>query len=453
MRCRSSHLSALLVTAALAAAPAAAWAAAKAPTGKEGPGKLELSGAEHRMDNFEEKIKRMRGQVFKLGPLETETLKRISALKEKYPDDPKVQELFERARKAIIASKGEAVEAKPDWARFRDNAQRLLQLFADEGEKAHEAFQAKALATKDPITKAFPPPDPRKVNADTVIGRTVILAEFQYPENEFMSLSRQYCYVGSGARGYYYVDLSDRGWLGAYEAVRRYRKELGVEVPQKVQWTIIGEIVGLHYLVPQAGKKQTMRGQLGWLVEPKAIYIPGYTFAAADPKLELGGTFAGEERAEAIKSAMYTVKSIPDDATPERLVEIFSIAIRERNHKLYLDCIDPARRNTPKALSRVDYHWELHQHRFATFYVHVKIEPAKISVVQGFDASSSVESAFLTEADKEKIKKTSEPLVEQAEVKSLAYDERGRQYGSPKPHFLKRSEKKRWYITNFDQPF
>lgn len=46
---------------------------------------------------------------------------------------------------------------------------------------------------------------------------------------------------------------------------------------------------------------------------------------------------------EQIKGPLYSVRSIPADVTPERLVEIFATAIQEKNLKLYLDCIDPKR--------------------------------------------------------------------------------------------------------------
>jgi hypothetical protein len=125
----------------------------------------------------------------------------------------------------------------------------------------------------------------------------------------------------------------------------------------------------------------------------------------------------------------------------------------EKNHKLYLECIDPRRRQTPKGISRINYHWDLHQHRFATFYVKVVVEKPRVWTVEGFDADDEFDKTFLTAEELAKIAATSKPLVEAAEVKSKAYDERGRQYGSPKPHFLRRVAKKRWYITNYAQPF
>ena len=99
------------------------------------------------------------------------------------------------------------------------------------------------------------------------------------------------------------------------------------------------------------------------------------------------------------------------------------------------------------------YHWDWHQIRFNEWYCLIKVGKADITVLQGFDEKSDIEARFLTEKDKAEIKKTSQPLIEQAELKTTAYDERGRQYGSPKPRFFRREEKKRWYITNYPQPF
>ena len=78
-----------------------------------------------------------------------------------------------------------------------------------------------------------------------------------------------------------------------------------------------------------------------------------------------------------------------------------------------------------------------------------------VTVRKGYDSGNDLESFFLTDEQKQTVAKISEELVEDAEVKSKAWDERGRQYGSPKPHFLKRTggAKGRWYVMNFEQPF
>lgn len=249
------------------------------------------------------------------------------------------------------------------------------------------------------------------------------------------------------------MQLSNPAWLGAYEAAKRYRRFVNRDMPEGMKWTLVGKITGIDLLVPQAGKKKTMSAAWGWSVQPEAIFVPERTFAIADPTLEKGGRFAGEERMDEIKGPLYTVKSIPDDVTPERLVDIFATAIKEKNYNLYLACIDPNRTSTPRGRDRCMYHWEWHQHRFATFYCHIQINEAKITVIKGFDEGNEAEGVFLTDEDKSKIKKTADPLVEQAELTSAAFNERGVQYGSPKPHVLRRIAKKRWHIINYDQPF
>lgn len=419
----------------------------------DGPGKQELSGAAKRLDDFEGKVKRMRGQPFPLGFTEKEALTRIEALRQKYPDHPEVAALAERARLAIIASKGQTQEVAPDATAYRNSEKKMVELFEAQAKGQWEAFLANVKASKDPILKAFPSPSQEEVGIDDLAGRYVVLEDFAYPRNEFTEMGSPYVWVGSGTTGYYYVDLSGRAWLGVYEAVKRYRRFVNQDVPEGLAWTLVGKISGVQLMSPEAGEKKTVPVRWGWTVEPVAIRVPGRTFALADPAGPEGGQFAGEAKLEEIKSTFYTVKEVPPDATPEKVMEIFIKAIKEKNYKLYLDCIDPARRGTGKALDLCMYHWEWHQHRFATFYCEVKVGKALTHVLKGFDEGDSLESKFLTEADKAKIKKTSEPLEEEAQVQTEAFDERGRQYGSPKPHVLKRVEKKRWYITNYPQPF
>ncbi len=189
------------------------------------------------------------------------------------------------------------------------------------------------------------------------------------------------------------------------------------------------------------------------IVQPVAIYVPGHVFAIRDSGHPEGGSFAGEEQMEAVKGPMYTVRAVPEDVTAERLVEIFSVAIKEKNYPLYLDCILPDRRKTRNAESLARYHWDLHLERFAELYVHVTVDPAKVEVIRGFDDKGEWETYFLDEEQRATVGQISDALVEQATVLSMAWDERGRQYGSPKPHFLRRMDKGRWYIENYEQPF
>jgi hypothetical protein len=447
---RTTILTALLLLGALVLAGGSASAQEAGRASKS-----ELSRTEYFLGMFEKKVARMRGQPFRLGYEENEALKRIKALKEKYPDDPNVEAFFQRARAALIASKGEGTQVTPDMLAYRENEKKLVALFAAEAEKRWQAFREKALGTEGAIEKAFPAPGPRDADAGEMMGRYVLIEGFEYPRNQFYDMGREFVHVGSGTSGYYYVDIGNRSWLAAYEAVKRYRRLVNANVPENGPWTIVGKITGIELLIPQAGEEKVGAAHWGWSVVPEAIYVPGLTFAEVRPESELGGVFAGEGRMEEIKGPLYTVKSIPEDVTPERLIEIFAIAIKEKNYELFLDCIDPKRKATPTALSRIRYHWDLHQGRFAELYCHVTIveDRTNVIVLKGYDESSDTEGFFLTEEEKSKIRERSEPLVEEATVWTKAWTERGAQHGSEKPHYLRRYEKKRWYIDSYESPY
>lgn len=434
--------------------PALPVAAAAVASGRQAPAN-DVSKAEFYLKKLEDKAKRMQGQPFKMGYDDTQALERIKALVEKYPNDPRIDALFKRAQAAVMGSKGDIVEITPDMLTYRQNEKKLKELFAQEGEKQWAAYKASILASPETITKPFPPPSIREASIENLKGRFVILDDFEYPTNEFAEGGQQYVFVGSGARGYYWVEIGNRDWIGPYEAVKRYRRLINQDVPEGGKWTLVGRITGIRFLVPQAEKRKTVSAFWGWCVQPVAVYVPGVTLALAAPDMEWGGVFAGEEKLERVKAPLYSVREIPPDVTPERLVEIFATAVKEKNIDLYRQCIDPRLQTGPRASSLMMYHWDWHQYRFANFYVHVTVEKAKIRTLKGYDSANRLEDFFLSAEQKETVKKISEDLVEEATVFSKAYDERGRQYGSPKPHFLRRAGgvKGRWYIVNFPQPF
>lgn len=146
---------------------------------KKGPSKMALSGAEHYLEKFEAKVKRMRGQPFKLRWEGETALKRVAALHKDYPDDPKVKELFERARVALIASKGEVSEVTKDALVYLENKDRLRKTFLAVAEKEWQAFRLKALEQKGAILKPFPPPSHRDVDLSDMTGRYVFLEDFE----------------------------------------------------------------------------------------------------------------------------------------------------------------------------------------------------------------------------------------------------------------------------------
>jgi hypothetical protein len=443
-RPRRLATAALAVLFAVLSAPWAASAAEKAPPN-------DVTKAEFYLKKLEDHARRARGAAFKPGYEDNEALKRIKDLKERYPDDPAVEALFARARTALMGSKGDFVEITPEMLRYRDQEKKIVELFTKAATDQIQAWKMRAGARL--LAQALPAPGFREPAGRGMPGKFVVLDKLEYPANQFTDLGREFVSWGTPARGMYFVQIDTPSWRGAYEALKRYRRLVNAGLAEGTPFSVAGRVEGAELAVPEAGRKRLGGAFWGWVVVPEAIWVDGLAFAVADRSAELGGRFAGEERLEEIKGPLYSVKSIPADVTPERLVEIFATAIKEKNLKLYLDCIDPKRLEGPRARSLAMYHWDWHQVRFRDFYVHTTVEKVEKTMVKGYDAGNDLESFFLTDEQKAQAKKISEPSVERATVTTKAWDERGRQYGSPKPHELIRRGGGRWYVYDFAAQF
>ena len=97
------------------------------------------------------------------------------------------------------------------------------------------------------------------------------------------------------------------------------------------KWVVLGEITGVTMEIPEAGEKKVGGPVYAPVVEPVALYVPGHVIAIYDKDSETGGTFVGESEVSAVKDSWYTVKDVPENVSPERLVEIFCQAIKEKN--------------------------------------------------------------------------------------------------------------------------
>ncbi len=418
----------------------------------KGPGKLELDGAEHRLKKFEQAVERARGKPFKLRYVEQEALRRIKALHKAYPNHPKVKDMVERARAALIASKGKNLEITEEMLAYRDQTKRMIKKFSALADREWNQLLTTIKATENPILKGFPRPDTRRVSLKELENRWFVCTEFVYPGNEFTHDGRQYVFVGKPSTGFYFFDLNTASWGGVYEAVRRFRHQVSGDLPEGMKWTVAGKITGVERLIPEGGKEKVMKSQLGWLVEPLAIYIPGYTFAQFDPNDEKGGSFSGENQLEQLKADLFTIQSVPADADVTSVAKAYMTAIKEKNSKLWLELIDPARLKTPTAVARAWYHWELHQNRWHKYYAHCEYSEPKVEVLKGYDKDNDLEGWLLSDDDKAKIKKHEDPLLERAVIWVRFFDERGRQVGSPSPFFLRRYDKKRWYAEKPAMP-
>ena len=431
-----------------------------------GPGH-RLGQTNYYLTEFEKEVARERGGEKMVWRNKKEALDRVKALKLEFPDDPEVEKLFQRARVALKKSMGQISEVNPAWTQYLRNEADLRKLVWAEGEKAWRDLLARA--GTNVLNKVFPAPDMDQVLLDELKGTTVVLEGVRYPADQFYGGSGEYIAYGKASAGYYFISLRGRAWLGPYEAVKRFRREVDTDLQDVSEWSVLGQIVGITLENPHGLKDPSGRLEYGWVVEPIALKVPEHVVAFRDAQAIASGRYAGEELVKRVKEGWFTVKSVPPNATPERVMEIFITAIKEKNYPLFLDCIDPRRRTgfnapqvdaatgeivrTTQAAEAFKYHWDLHQERFHGEYVHATVGKAKIVTAKGFNRNDELNDFFLDEADKAKIAKASGDLVETAIVETMAIDANGKQLGSPHPHKLVRRNGGRWYVEDYAPRF
>jgi len=419
------------------------------------PGK-ELTAADHALKQFEQIVARKKGAPFPLGYTERNALERVAALHKAYPEQEAVKALFERAASALRASKGETQSITDDMLAYRKTGDKLRATFWKLAEKDWE--QAAEALAKEPnaMVKAWPRPNPEEVDYEAYLGRPLLLKGLLYPQNQVYDAGVEFLFVGKPSTGYYYVNMSSQAWRSIHEAVRRYRREIGGELPHDLEWETIGAIKGLDLLIPEAGNEPRTPPFIGWLVEPRMICIPGYTTITYDPKDERGASYAGEDNVQKLKETFYSIKEAPKDATPEQLVTTYITAIKEKNYPLFTTCLGPYWTDTAQTRAITNYHWDEHQSRWQTRYAHAVVRDTSIRVLSGPPASDSaqgkLEDIFLSEEDRKEQSKFDGPSVLEAVVQLQLFDERGRQVSTPKPIRLHREGEGPWTFDNPGQP-
>ena len=413
---------------------------------------MRIQQAEVYLKEFENEVKRANGATGIFRSKE-DALSRIKILNDFAPDDPRVKDLFDRARACIMGSAGNFIEITPDMTAYLENEEKLRAMYA---EKSEQAWKDLVSQYQDRLLeKVFPAPNVLETPIDDLVGRYVLLDEVRYPMNQFMGVTGEYIAVGKRSTGMYFVKIDGRRWLGPYEAVKRYRRLVDSTMDEVDVWTVLGEIKDLAMEIPEAGQKKVGGSVYAVVVEPVALYVPGHVLGLYDGESETSGYFVGEEEVAAIKDGWYTEKSIPDDVTPERLVEIFRQAIKEKNYDLYVECIQEERRQNPTQESLIMYHWDLHQERFHGEYVHANVVPeaTKIMVVKGYNDESGLESYFLSKDEQQKIESKYGEKVEYASVQTVSFDKNGKQLGSPVRRNLIRVNGGRWYVRDYEIRF
>ncbi len=401
---------------------------------------------------LEKEVARAQGASNQKYRYKEDALGRIKALVEFAPDDERVQDLFRRAKACVKTGAGKINTVDPAMTIYLENEKNLRKHFAEVSEKAWKELLASHAS--EMLERVYPTPDFKKTILEDVAGKMVVLEDVAYPENQFMGTTGEYVWTGTRSQGMYFMRIDGREWLGPYEAVKRYRRLVDTTMNDVRKWSVLAKITDIAFDCPDANETKRAGYTMAWEVEPIALYVPGHVMAVYDETGEHTGRFIDEDKVAAMKEAWYTVREVPDDVTPERLMEIFMYAIKEKNFDLFMDCITPDRRETAVQQSLINYHWDLHQERFHGEYIHANVNPDKtvIRVIKGYD-DTGVDAFFLDEDELAEIKKAYGEKEEEASVQTVALDANGKQLGSPSNHRLKRVGDGRWYVNTYEIRF
>ncbi|MCQ2445106.1 MAG: hypothetical protein MJ061_06450, partial [Mailhella sp.] len=410
-----------------------------------------IGQASYYVDEFEKEVVRARGSTSAMYRSRADALRRVKELVTEYPDEPEDKALYKRTSSVLMRSKGEFLEITPEMLAYRSMEERLRKHFGKVAEDAWAKLAAESGA--DLAAPVFPAPDWQTVSLKDLQGKTVVIPDVDYPGSMFPGATGSYLAAGAPSKGFYFIDASSRNFVGPWEAVKRCRREVDPSIGEQVRLTVLGTVTDIVTEVPEAEEDKLGSPQWGWVIRPVALYVPGRALGIYDASRESSGRWAGEDEAESIKRGMYSVTDVPAGASPEKVLEIFCTAIKEKNFALYAACIDPERQKTPTAKSLLRYHWDLHQERFHREYVAATFGKAEITVLKGVDGDDDLENFFLDEDQLGKLRKHEGERIEEAVVESRAWNESGRQLGSPQRHSLIRRNGGRWYVSDYAARF
>lgn len=131
----------------------------------------DVGFAEYYLKEFEAEVKRAQGSANTMYRNKNEALNRIQKLMQAYPDDPAVQALYERARAALMMSKGNYMPITPAMVAYLNNEKDLREKYA----KLSQTKWAELQQGREMLTQVFPAADPLKTTADaSPVNKTVV---------------------------------------------------------------------------------------------------------------------------------------------------------------------------------------------------------------------------------------------------------------------------------------
>ena len=146
---------------------AAALAAAPAPD--DAALKRRIGHADYYVREFEKEVALQRGGEKMVWRSQRAALEKVRDLKVQYPDDPRVEALFQRVKAALKRSKGDFVDVQAKWTQYLHNEDNLRRLISKLGEE--EWARIIESHREGMIAKAFPAPDSAEVSRSSSTAR------------------------------------------------------------------------------------------------------------------------------------------------------------------------------------------------------------------------------------------------------------------------------------------
>ena len=135
-----------------------------APAGDEAALKRRIGYADYYVREFEKEVALQRGGEKMVWRNQRTALEKVRELKMEFPDDPRVEALFQRVKSALKRSKGDFVDIQAEWTQYLHNEENLRQLISKLGEE--EWARIIASHSEGMIEKAFPTPDSAEVSVE-----------------------------------------------------------------------------------------------------------------------------------------------------------------------------------------------------------------------------------------------------------------------------------------------
>ncbi|MCB1208087.1 MAG: hypothetical protein KDK97_02110 [Verrucomicrobiales bacterium] len=419
---------------------------------EDGQTNIKFLSAKNYVETFEAEVKRAEGKPVGETYAKREAMRRVAELMKEFPDDPRVVDFKSRLRDAIMGGKGDTVVITEEMLAYLKTEYEALEVVSSAGSKKWAEILHEQYDDFDHVVPAFPAVDPESVDVDDQIGARLLLSGFDYESNVFSNGGKQWVAVGSASQGFYFVDTSSSRFVQCREAVKRARSQaLGSLSPEaSSSWLILGEVTGVNLLVPGGGENTALQAYTGWEVEPLAVWVPGTL--TAYPTADQKGSYAGEEELMKAQEKARKPQTVPVDVTPADLVRLHLAAIKEKNEKLYLETIHPQLREGPRALSHLQFVYDVTLRRLHTTFVHA--EPFEVGPVVTLEGEPTgdedLEKLFLDDQDQAANKALESRHVEGVLVRVKRYDAKGRQVESVHRMALERSpdvEGNRWFLV------